>query len=454
MELSGPGFAPEDVLIHPQHHAAQTTLVELIEQLRACEGPADGFAFQKVLLERVLYAQSRRAEYSRAAKLMRKRGRPQPDAPEIESGKDPTQPGSWAFERDIWERISRQYRSVGDAMAWRAFGFERRYILSLSRNDAPGDMAGKAGLDAELAFVNAAWREGRFAILHDVTNCLRIGDVTVFPQDAPPRTEEIKTNPRRRNRAQLDRIRTAHEALWNAGTLPGDDPRQKLYDLAMPLKTHLELLQQTANRAAVDGVAATAVPGSRALLVMDQYGCLNAGITEENVAAAVDGTYLPALRAAGIGDRPQHRIAALSYDSAGRNALRAPWAIYPLHPIICARLIGDISVFMVESCGPDLAQLMQAAGLNARWALPAAHGSVMQPGELVMEFTETVSTPVGAGVLEQKRTLQMRQSDLDRYLIELLDPMTWTVAVRSMFEDPRLSGQPWPYYRDEDRVWV
>ena len=48
----------------------------------------------------------------------------------------------------------------------------------------------------------------------------------------------------------------------------------------------------------------------------------------------------------------------------------------------------------------------------------------------------------------------MRLSDPDRCLIELLDPMTWTVAVRSMFEDPMLSGQPWPDYRDEDQVWA
>ena len=76
-------------MVRPQRHAAQTTLVELIEWLRVCDGPTDGHAFQRVLLESVLHAQSRRSAYSRAAKLMRRRERLQPNAPSLESGKDP-----------------------------------------------------------------------------------------------------------------------------------------------------------------------------------------------------------------------------------------------------------------------------------------------------------------------------------------------------------------------------
>jgi hypothetical protein len=41
-------------------------------------------------------------------------------------------------------------------------------------------LAGKAGAPAELDAVEQAYRQdGQFAILHDMTNCLRIGDVAM-----------------------------------------------------------------------------------------------------------------------------------------------------------------------------------------------------------------------------------------------------------------------------------
>lgn len=60
------------MLEHPQHQGTYPRLVELIEQLRACDGPADGYALQKVLLDRMLQAQEKRAAFSRAVKRVRR----------------------------------------------------------------------------------------------------------------------------------------------------------------------------------------------------------------------------------------------------------------------------------------------------------------------------------------------------------------------------------------------
>jgi len=50
-----------------------------------------------------------------------------------------------------------------------------------------------------------------------------------------------------------------------------------------------------------------------------------------------------------------------------RDPLRVPFATYPLHPVACARLIGDIAAFTVETSGPALAESLGAAGVAARW---------------------------------------------------------------------------------------
>jgi hypothetical protein len=100
---------------------------------------------------------------------------------------------TWQFEREMCERVARQFRCVGDALAWRVFGFERRNILALCQNDPPGVWAGKAGALAELDAVGEAYRQdGQFAILHDMTNCLRIGDMTIFRNDARDSRDQIR----------------------------------------------------------------------------------------------------------------------------------------------------------------------------------------------------------------------------------------------------------------------
>ena len=106
----------------------------------------------------------------------------------------------------------RQLRCVGDALAWRVFGFERQYITALARNQSPGMMAGKLGLAAERARVEQARREdGQFALMHDLTNCLRIGDITAFTDEGQVQIE-VKTNAKRHNSVQNRRIKAVRRA--------------------------------------------------------------------------------------------------------------------------------------------------------------------------------------------------------------------------------------------------
>ena len=58
-------------------------------------------------------------------------------------------------------------------------------------------------------------------------------------------------------------------------------------------------------------------------------------------------------------------------------------------------------------------------------------------------------------MMELERTLQMRRSELDRYLVELPDQATWIEGTKHLLADYRFgSRQPWPHYRGEEQVWV
>jgi hypothetical protein len=136
-----------------------------------------------------------------------------------------------------------------------------------------------------------------------------------------------------------------------------------------------------------------------------------------------------------------------------RDPLRVPFAAYPLHPAACARLIGDIAVFMVATSGPALAESIRAAGISASWVRPAGPGNLM-PGEVLMEMTTSIDVPVpGRFGMELSRTLQMRRSELDRYLIEMIEKDTWIEGIRYLLADRDTPKRPWPCYRDEHLVW-
>lgn len=58
---------------------------------------------------------------------------------------------------------------------------------------------------------------------------------------------------------------------------------------------------------------------------------------------------------------------ATSLDSVSRDPMRVPFAAYPLDPIYCARLIGDLAIFHVETSGRELADLVNTLGVEADW---------------------------------------------------------------------------------------
>ena len=85
-------------------------------------------------------------------------------------------------------------RSVGDAFAWTLFGGKDRLLRPLTNNSRVGSVP---GFDARMGVLLVAqeWaRKGAgFPVLHDVTNMLRVGDITFIGREPNPVTLEIKT---------------------------------------------------------------------------------------------------------------------------------------------------------------------------------------------------------------------------------------------------------------------
>ncbi|MEV6399200.1 hypothetical protein AB0M39_31185 [Streptomyces sp. NPDC051907] len=299
-------------------------------------------------------------------KRLRKGHRLPVDAPEPVAG-DPHGVDHWRLEYDVLERVGRQLRSVGDALARRAFRYDRRYILTLRRNESPGPMTlSKEGTVHEIRFAQEQWSEHRrFALLHDLTDCLRIADVTVFhdwhaDRERDLRFHELKSNPRRREGVRLARTRTAAEALYAGGPLPGPD-RARLVETGVPYATHLSALGDAFARAHRAGLKTMRVPGQRGLLALDIAAAGDRWGLPEAVRQ-FRSAYAALLRRTRLSGE---RVCFGSGDSAARNTLAPPWGIYPLQPAQCAGLIADVLVFSVTLSSDNFVEELRKTGLDA-----------------------------------------------------------------------------------------
>ncbi|WP_405983512.1 hypothetical protein [Streptomyces sp. NBC_00872] len=191
-------------------------------------------------------------------------------------------------------------------------------------HEPPGPMTlSKEGTVHEIQFAEQQWMENRcFALLHDITDCLRIGDVTAFRDRGDDEQDillyELKTNPRRRESTQLTRTRLAAEALHTGGPLPGPD-KAVLVETGVPYATHMSVLSDALGRAHQEGLKTMRVPGQRGLLALDIAAAGNRWDAEE-AARQFHAAYAALLRRMRLTGQ---RICFSSGDSGAQHHGRA-----------------------------------------------------------------------------------------------------------------------------------
>lgn len=430
------------VLGHPRNQWAHKTVVDLIYRLRASQADPDLFETQQALLDAVLDVEQRRAAISRVRKRVRRNSRDVPrDAPELESGLDPKDPQSWELEYLAHERVCRQLRSVGDALAWKAFGYERSFILALSRGKPSGPIAGQDGLRAELDFVDRCRRDGaRMVLLHDLTNILLLGDVSVFSDDAVS-FHEIKTNDKYQNSTQWTRLSaTADSLIRGAPLLRGG---QVLVPMTVPYRTHLDDLRNVLNLAHEHGMHGGQIPGGRAVVAASLHTAPSRW-TQDEFAPEFDRRLRGLWSDIGI-RTDDHKVVLASLDRAGRIPTAPPWAIYPLAPEVAAGLIMD-TIFFLTSMSPEaVIAALAGQGMLAEW-LQRLDGS-----ESASEPLLSVVLPTGHG---RAQTTSMNLVELNRLMLELVDLDVWSQHLAALLREQRDGIAPWPHFPDEYEVWA
>jgi hypothetical protein len=338
------------LLTHPAQQRAWPVIESLIGRLRRLREWSEYSEFQRLLFMHVYQAQEALREATRNVKRL-KQGKTVPD----------TESGDWLLEQAVFDRVNRQLRAVGDALAWRLFSFDRRILLALSRNDPAGPMVGKAGLDRELGEVQGLWeREGIFALLHDLTNSLRIADLTRFDPEGKF-IVEVKTSGHIGS-AQEQRMRRAIDVVMSGAPLPGKDGDSDLVVSPIPFRTKLKLLENALVMSERDGVAAVRAGHQWVITCL----FLKPGLLEEEAGDVLKDRIVlrdQQFRKASM-HLTMHHLRGVRVDRADSEPLVAPPTILPFDARTCAFLTCDLMAYESVLGWDRLASAFAAAGFK------------------------------------------------------------------------------------------
>lgn len=112
------------------------------------------------------------------------------------------------------------FRYIGDGIAWRAYNFGRRFIGTLGDKESVPFPSTNDGVDSVVAFFEKIWSGVFFPLMHDLTNCLRTGDISVFKENELSEILELKTRKSEISTKDFPNPREYRQKQWlNKATL-------------------------------------------------------------------------------------------------------------------------------------------------------------------------------------------------------------------------------------------
>ena len=339
------------------------------------------------------------------------------------------------FEVTFWRRACVQLRTVGDAIAWKFLGYQRKTILLMRRGEQAGHFHGKAGTDVEWALFNEHWDEGEPTLLTGITTCIRHGDLLVDKGSGTLMIIEAKKNIRHAKGAQKRRGQELVNQINAEGRYEALDGPSWIVETNVPLRTYWRDAEPALERASRQG-AATWVPTPGLAVLFLIPSALNAPsfMAAEEMIEAERQTAAAAMGAS------DHRILVHGTNYPYRAGPVAPLSIFPVAPHRAARLVtGDI-LFSVELHPERLANALRSNGIDAEVVLPPRHGDLL-PSIDVLRFRHGTWNGV------------MHPSGVEPVAIELQDPDQWARAAAAAVlptRDPRFGLY---FCAQEDEAW-
>lgn len=315
------------------------------------------------------------------------------------------------FEVQFWRSACAQYRTLGDAIAWRFLNCDRQQILLLGRNQHPGLMVTKAGTDDEWIVFNEHWDAGEPTLLTGLTRCITATDLIVMVAEDTARLVEVKRNPKNKDRKQQAALKEVFHSLTLEPCFNIGSQKACFLRSDVPMETHWPQAGDAVAEVLATGVA-TWVPNPGIGMLLLAPG--NASFRSQEAAEA----RLQSVQAAASEKMAPrtHQLLGNSFELPYRLTKTAPLSMFPLPVHETAMLVSGELIFSTTVGLDYYVERLAAEGVTAEIALPGEHGQLTEESVVL-----SISTPHGNGIL---------RSGLAQSLgFELIRPETWAKAI-------------------------
>lgn len=178
-----------------------------------------------------------------------------------------------AHER-AYKYMIRIYKWIMDGVALRALAFNPNSYRILSDNRTAGFITDKTGLSEELKLLNELTQKEKFAALNDLTNFIRIGDISILEPGSIELIEvksgTAKNNPRKKTLSFQDkRMKTAEEMINKNICVFEGDKKGRIEILPIKAKTYLNKIKDLLIKAERDGASYATIDESTKVTVLD-----------------------------------------------------------------------------------------------------------------------------------------------------------------------------------------
>lgn len=383
--------AADEIVTHPLHKQHHHEVESLVAQLRLSNTLGQLYVMQRSLLsavQRVEDMQQQCEEGIDSIKTLRKevvdRGNKVGSPHKAKLWELRQQETECSREVEVYKQVRRELRSVGDGLLWKAVGYNRGYIIGVS--DAPGEgnrhLSDSEGLEVELSFLEKYFKTRTgLAILHDLTNIGRIGDLTLVSSNhkyQPQALEVKRSNPQLNQRAnrQQKRMQEMRQFVQGLPVTLEDGHTKLLRVIDAPLQHHLEKYADVLFEAGIKGVAGALIEDYLGIVAFytlhTRWGFLDEvkdkGAREQLEQELFREVLRPILEMSssknsfmGHWDSMEKEFSLLDNRTSG-----APFSIYPFHPEIAAALICGYMRFYVFFDLNALTRRFQDEGFQVR----------------------------------------------------------------------------------------
>ncbi len=340
-------------------------------------------------------------------------------------------------ERFLYRMYANAIRSIGDGIAWRAFGYDRAAMRLLGERETKQYLSSEGTVQELREWSYHFDRGSGLAILNALTNCLAIADVTVVRNDGSIEIVEVKSSKTKSSRTVRQK-QAMREVVTLLGTGVGQTDGRDIAIEILPItpETSLSRVEELLLTAEKNGWASRRISDWLYVEAFDFRSFISPGDEIKDLQRKAREAALKEWTTRGD---YIHDFSTL--DVIGYSPNAAPFSVFPFRARVCVDLLigAKFYVSFLNIAAVEREFTKRGWNLQKDFKTSVSEGSMESMLEVQKGPFHSTVTP----------------ADFMRMSIETLRPKTLIDALEAKYrQGPTAeSGYVLALYRDEHKLW-